>query len=203
MRWASPLTPAPGSATFAWVAEPWIIRPIRAADDAAVAALIRDVMSEHECSGAGFAIHDAEVACMSASYREPGARYYVLEHGGAVLGGGGFARLAGTQAADATCELRKMYFRAEIRGLGLGRAVLALLLDDMRAAGYRRCYLETTSRMQKAQQVYRAAGFTEVAGPEGATGHHGCDVFFARALHGGAPMPPARRGGVGDRRDSD
>ncbi len=181
----------------------WIIRPIRAADDEAVAAIIRDVMTEHECSGAGFAIHDAEVACMSASYRAPDARYYVAECGGEVLGGAGFARLAGTRPADGTCELRKMYFRAAARGQGLGRTMLALLLDDMRELGYRRCYLETTSRMRKAQQLYRAAGFTHLPGPEGATGHHGCNVFFARSLPAAAPMPPAPRGGVGIRRDGD
>lgn len=161
---------------------PWILRPIRPRDDAAVAAIIRDVMTEHRCSGEGFAVHDAEVAAMSANYPGGDARYYVVEHGGEVLGGAGFARLAGSANAAATCELRKMYFRPAARGLGLGRALLELLLDEMRAAGYRRCYLETTSWMQRAQALYRLAGFAPRPGPEGRTGHHGCDAFFAREL---------------------
>jgi putative acetyltransferase len=160
----------------------WLIRPIRAADDAAVAATIRAVMTEHGASGAGFAIHDAEVDHMSEAYRSADARYYVVEHDGAVQGGGGFARLAGTGAAESTCELRKMYFHAAARGLGLGRAMLALLLDEMRAAGYRRCYLETTKQMQAAQRLYRAAGFQPLCSAQGATGHHGCDTFYARDL---------------------
>jgi putative acetyltransferase len=160
---------------------PWILRPIRPADDAAVAAIIRDVMTEHRCSGQGFAIHDAEVDCISANYRGD-ARYYVVEHGGEVLGGGGFARLAGTGPEQGTCELRKMYFRPPARGLGLGHALLALLLDEMRTCGYRRCYLETTSWMEAAQHLYRSHGFAELAGAEGCTGHHGCDRFFARPL---------------------
>ncbi|HEB52176.1 MAG TPA: GNAT family N-acetyltransferase [bacterium] len=162
--------------------EPWILRPIRPADDAAVADVIRDVMTEHGCTSAGFALHDPEVSAMSAGYRGDDARYYVVEHAGRVLGGAGFARLAGTSAADGTCELRKMYFRPEARGHGLARRLLALLLDDMRTAGYRRCYLETTSWMARAQHLYRRAGFVEQASPEGATGHHGCDRFFAREL---------------------
>jgi putative acetyltransferase len=163
-------------------ARPWILRPIRPADDAAIAATIRAVMTEHGASGPGFAIHDDEVDHMSRAYAGADARYYVVEHDGAVRGGGGFARLAGTEPAVATCELRKMYFQPPARGLGLGRALLELLLADMRAAGYRRCYLETTRQMLAAQRLYRAAGFAPLCGPVGATGHHGCDTFYARDL---------------------
>lgn len=178
-------TPAPDESRTAHGVRPatvHVLRPIRPSDDAAVAAIIRDVMTEHGCNQSGFAIHDDEVAAMSAAYGGPGARYYVVVRDGVVLGGGGFGRLAGTDAADATCELRKMYFRPELRGLGLGRALLELLLDEMRAAGYRRCYLETTSWMERAQQLYRDAGFVAQAEREGATGHHGCDRFFARSI---------------------
>jgi len=161
---------------------PWILRPIRSADDQAVAAVIRDVMTEHGCSGQGFAIHDDEVLCMSRHYRDATARYFVVEHGGEVLGGGGFARLAGTAPDEATCELRKMYFRPPARGLGLGHAMLDLLLDQMRDAGYRRCYLETTSWMDAARHLYRRHDFVELPRAEGRTGHSGCDRFFARPL---------------------
>lgn len=159
-----------------------ILRPIRPADDAAVAAVIRDVMGEFSCTSEGFAIHDPEVAAMSAAYALPDARYYVVERGGEVVGGGGFGRLAGTSPDEAICELRKMYYRPPVRGLGLGRALLELLLAEMRECGYRRCYLETTSWMEAAQKLYRSAGFTGVPGPMGATGHHGCNRFFLREL---------------------
>ncbi|MBK8100117.1 MAG: GNAT family N-acetyltransferase [Planctomycetes bacterium] len=161
---------------------PWILRPIRTTDDAAVAAIIRDVMTEHRCTGEGFAIHDPEVAAMAAAYAAPDARYYVVELGGEVLGGAGFARLTGTSSAAATCELRKMYFRPMARGQGLGRAMLELLLAEMKVAGYQRCYLETTSWMDDARRLYAAAGFTPLCGPLGRTGHHGCDMFFARSI---------------------
>jgi putative acetyltransferase len=160
----------------------WLLRPIRPQDDTAVAALIRDVMTEHRCTGQGFAIHDPEVASMSSAYAASDARYYVLVHAGQIVGGGGFARLQGTTPPDATCELRKMYFRPEARGRGLGRALLDLLLDEMRTAGYRRCYLETTSWMDAARQLYQRAGFEPLCAPLGETGHGGCDRFFARML---------------------
>ena len=161
---------------------PWQIRPMRPADDRLIAAVIHDVMTEHGCGGAGFAIHDDEVTAMRRSYQVPRAGYFVVARGEAVLGGAGYAQLEGTRERDGVCELRKMYFRPEARGQGLGHAMLTLLLDEMRAAGYRRCYLETTSWMDAAQRLYRASGFVEQPNPEGATGHHGCDRFFSRTL---------------------
>lgn len=161
---------------------PWILRPIRPVDDAAIATIVRTVMTEHGCSGPGFALHDAEVVAMSANYRSDTSRYFVVEHGGTVHGGAGFARLHGSDASAAVCELRKMYFLPALRGLGLGRAMLSLLLDEMRAAGFRRCYLETTRQMVAAQRLYRAAGFLPQGAAEGATGHHGCDTFYSREL---------------------
>lgn len=163
-------------------AEVLLLRPIRPVDDAAVAGIIRAVMTEFRCTGEGFAIHDPEVDHMSRAYPGGDARYFVLCQHGTVIGGGGFARLHGTAAAEATCELRKMYFLPAARGLGMARELLELLLDEMRSAGYRRCYLETTSWMDAARAMYAKAGFREVCSPQGATGHHGCDRFFAREL---------------------
>ena len=161
---------------------PCILRPIRSVDDPAVQRIIHEVMTEHGCSGQGFAIHDPEVAAMSASYTGPEARYYVVSKAGEVLGGAGYASLAGSDPNDAVCELRKMYYLPEARGLRLGHALLELLLDEMRQVGYRRCYLETTSWMHKAQALYQSLGFHEQAGPEGDTGHHGCDSLPSRTL---------------------
>jgi putative acetyltransferase len=36
--------------------------------------------------------------------------------------------------------------------------------------------------MDAARALYAKAGFREVCSPQGATGHHGCDRFFAREL---------------------
>ena len=161
----------------------WLLRPIRPVDDVHVATTIREVMTKHGCTGEGFAIHDPEVAQMSANYPAPSARYYVVvDPTGQVVGGAGFARLLGTTEAQATCELRKMYFRPAARGQGLAAQLLALLLDEMRIAGYRRCYLETTSWMQAAQRLYERHGFSPQPAAEGATGHHACDRFYAREL---------------------
>ncbi len=159
------------------------LRPLNPADDAALAQVIRDVMTEHGATGPGFAIHDPEVARMSAAYAaeaDPPAAYFVLDDGGEVVGGAGFGPLSDDDRS--TCELRKMYLRPGARGSGLGRRLLEHVLERARAAGYRRCYLETMATMQRARALYASMGFTPLPRPEGSTGHFGCDAWYARDL---------------------
>ena len=156
------------------------VRPIRAEDDAAVAAIIREVMTAFGASGPGFAIHDAEVDTMSRAYSAPGHAYFVVEAEGRVLGGAGVAPLAGTN--DGTCELRKMYFLPAARGRGMGRRLLERCLAEARALGYRRCYLETLTGMDAAQALYQKVGFVRIPSARGETGHHGCNRFYEREI---------------------
>src|SRR5688572_33490731 len=106
------------------------IRPIRPSDDAAVAAIIRTVMPEFGAKGPGFAINDPEVDTMSAAYARPRCSYFVVERDGVVVGGGGVAPLDGGDAD--VCELRKMYFLPEARGIGAGAAMMTRCLDAAR-----------------------------------------------------------------------
>ncbi|RZA18803.1 MAG: GNAT family N-acetyltransferase [Lysobacteraceae bacterium] len=152
------------------------LRPIQAADDPAVAAIIRSVMPEFGAVGCGFAINDPEVDWMSRAYAEPRHAYFVVERGGTVVGGGGIAPLAGGDGV--TCELRKMYFLPEARGIGAGAAMMQRCLEAARAAGFVRCYLETLTGMDAAQRLYERSGFQRIDAPMGTTGHGGCNTFY-------------------------
>ena len=159
---------------------PFLIRPIEPRDDAAVAAIIRTVMPEFGADGPGFAIHDAEVDAMSAAYAQPRSSYFVVERDGKVIGGGGVAPLVNGDAD--VCELRKMYFLPEARGIGAGHAMMQRCLDAARGHGFTRCYLETLTGMDAAQALYAKSGFTPLRAPMGGTGHFSCDRFFIREL---------------------
>ena len=156
------------------------IRPIAAADEAAMAAVIRAVMPEFGACGDGFAINDPEVDWMSRAYAAPRHGYFVLVRDGRVLGGAGVAPLAGGDAG--TCELRKMYFLPEARGLGAGTAMMARCLDAARAFGFRQCYLETLTGMDAAMRLYERSGFCRIDAPMGTTGHGGCNRFYLLEL---------------------
>jgi putative acetyltransferase len=157
------------------------LRPVRAADRKAVAALIRTVMPEFGAKGPGYAIHDPEVDDMFGAYRAERAGYWVVVQGDdVVVGGGGFAPLAGGD--DGTCELRKMYFLPEIRGLGIGQKLLESCIEGARRAGFTTMYLETLANMRQARALYERNGFVRLQQPKGATGHFSCDTFYAKNL---------------------
>ncbi|MCG6118957.1 MAG: GNAT family N-acetyltransferase [Aquimonas sp.] len=156
------------------------IRPITPADDTAVAHIIRTVMPEFGADGPGFAIHDPEVAAMSVNYAAEGHAYFVVEKDGHVIGGAGIAPLAGD--VPGVCELRKMYFLREARGIGAGAAMMEVCLGYAREAGYRQCYLETLAGMDAAASLYERSGFNRIPQAMGATGHFACNRFYLREL---------------------
>lgn len=158
----------------------YLIRPIAPGDDAAVASVIRTVMPEFGAVGSGFAISDPEVDWMSRAYSEPRCAYFVIERNGEVMGGGGVAPLTGGEPD--VCELRKMYFLPEVRGMGAGATMMTYCLSAARELGFKRCYLETLSGMDAAMRLYERTGFRKIAGPMGATGHGGCNTFYLMDL---------------------
>jgi len=156
------------------------IRLIEADDNAEVADIIRLVMTEFEAVGCGYSINDAEIDDMHLAYAPKDSEFYVVVLDGKVRGCGGFAPLNGGEKG--TCELRKMYFREELRGMGVGTQLLELCLEKASKAGFRYCYLETIDGMQQAQRLYGKYGFKYLDKPMGDTGHSNCGTWMARDL---------------------
>lgn len=156
------------------------IRLIEERDNAEIADIIRLVMTEFKAVGCGYSINDSEVDEMYTAYAPERSAFYVVELDDRILGCGGFGPLKG--AEKDTCELRKMYFKSELRGLGAGTRLLNLCLEDAVRDGFRYCYLETMDTMQQAQRLYGKHGFEYLDKPKGDTGHSSCGTWMARKL---------------------
>ena len=159
---------------------PFCIRAMRPEDNAAVARIIRQVMTEFGAVGGDFSIADAEVDAMYEAYPAPAAAFFVVEAGASVLGCGGMGPLTGGEPE--VCELRKMSFLPELRGNGMGGRLLARIVDAAREAGYRQCYLDTLDNMDAARRLYLRHGFEPIDAPLGDTGHSGCNRWMVRKL---------------------
>lgn len=158
------------------------LRKIAPGDNAAIAAIIRSVLTEFDCTGEGFAIHDPEVDSMYETYTHDCTRsaYFVVEGHGKIVGGGGVAPLRGTY--QNICELQKFYILPEYRGKGYGYQLLDRCLAHAHAQQFQRCYIETVSKMDMAAALYKKLGFEAIGMPLGNTGHHACDRWYVRAL---------------------
>ncbi len=65
-----------------------------------------------------------------------------------------------------TCELKRLYVRPGLRGLKIGWKLLTALMDEARTCGYRRMVLDSHISMEKAHQLYEAAGFKRIPTPD-------------------------------------
>ncbi|HEX8562598.1 MAG TPA: GNAT family N-acetyltransferase [Flavobacterium sp.] len=157
-----------------------IIREIKKEDNAAVAKVIREVLIEHNVPKVGTAYADPELDQMFEAYDVPRAAYFVVEKDGKIIGGAGVAQLQNSDSG--ICELQKMYFLTEARGLGLGAAMMQKCLQAAINFGYKKCYLETMPYMEPAQRLYKKSGFEYINAPMGNTGHTSCPVWMLKEL---------------------
>lgn len=156
------------------------IRPIKAADNSAIAKIIREVFIELEVPKTGSTYEDPELDQMFETYSVPRAAYFVISCDGEVCGGGGIAPLK--EGSATVCELQKMYFAPKARAKGFGRMLIKKCLDFAKAQEFQQCYIETMPKMLAAQKLYKKTGFSYINGPMGNTGHCSCQVWMLKDL---------------------
>lgn len=156
------------------------IRPIQEADNKLIAAVIRSVLIEHDVPKVGTAYADVSLDQMFETYSAPRSRYFVVENDGKIIGGAGISQLE--NESETICELQKMYFLPEARGLGLGSEMMEKCLTFAQSVGFEKCYLETMPYMHAAQKLYLKFGFHYIDAPMGCTGHTSCPVWMLKEL---------------------
>jgi molybdate transport system substrate-binding protein len=154
--------------------EGYVIRPAASGDTAAIRDVVATVLAEYGLRTDPSGI-DSDLADIAAAYGARGGAFDVV-----VASDGSIAGSCGLYPLDAAiCELRKMYLRNDVRGLGLGGRLLARALAVARARGFRRIELETASVLKAAIALYTGAGFLPI---ERAHRASRCDQAFALDL---------------------
>jgi putative acetyltransferase len=153
------------------------IRLIEKKDNQQIGDLVQKVLMEMGAPKIGTAYSDPYLFNFFEVYSEPKTVYFVIENEGKIIGGAGIGTLQ-----NEICELQKMYFLPECRGLGLGYKLMEMCLDKATEFGYEKCYLETMHYMVAAQKLYRKVGFENIDAPIGNTGHTSCPVWMLKML---------------------
>ena len=98
----------------------------------------------------------AELDGLPGKYAEPRGRLLLAELDGAVAGCVALRPYDGTRG-----EMKRLYVKPEVRGHGIGRALVARVIDEARAIGYSELVLDTLPTMTEAQALYEWFGFRE------------------------------------------
>jgi GNAT superfamily N-acetyltransferase len=134
------------------------IKPARSvAELTATAALFRAYarVLDIDLSHQGF---DAELAALPGAYGPPGGEILLAKRADHVLG-----CIALKPLAPRVAEIKRLFVREQLRGTGIGKALVAAMVDTARVLGYDEIKLDTLPQMQGAIALYRACGFAPVA----------------------------------------
>ncbi|MEZ8353057.1 GNAT family N-acetyltransferase [Vibrio splendidus] len=157
-----------------------MVRSLQQQDNTVVANVIRQVSYENGLTeDKGYGVADPTLEDMFNVYNNERSQYWVIELDGKVVGGGGFAPLAGMPEV---CELQKMYFLPETRGKGLAKRLVNMSMEKAKELGYQHMYLETTECLKAAIKLYEKLGFEHLDSAWGETGHDACEVVMAKTL---------------------
>ena len=156
------------------------VRPIAARDDAAMAAIIRDVFREYGMDKMeGVSLHDPDLDRLTGLYRDNGGHYWVLERDGQVVGASAWRRWRAKSPAIASCKAVLQTRRA---WAGHGALYGGAGAEGGAGGGVSLLLPETTEQLKEAIGLYYALGFTLLTERRGNTGHHGCNVCMLKNL---------------------
>jgi ribosomal protein S18 acetylase RimI-like enzyme len=136
-----------------------IRRTLRDGDAQAIAELHRRIYEPEYGLNEQFTASVAEgvEAAAAAGWPQRSGALWLVERDGPLLGA-----LALTDEGDGLGRVRWFALDRALRGQGLGRSLIAELLDEARAAGLSKLELETISVLTAAARIYREAGFRVV-----------------------------------------
>jgi GNAT superfamily N-acetyltransferase len=96
--------------------------------------------------------------------------YLVARDGEHLAGGVGVRPIL--DPARGMGEVKRLWVRPDLRRSGVARSLMAVVLHEAMACGYRELYLETGPRQPAARRLYERLGWERVAAyPEGAHVH--------------------------------
>jgi GNAT superfamily N-acetyltransferase len=133
-----------------------IRRSLRGGDAHAIAELHRRIYEREFGLNEQFtaSVEEGVEAASATGWPERSGALWLVERDGPLLGA-----LALTDERNGLGRVRWFALDPSLRGRGLGRSLIAELLDEARGTGLRRLELATFSALTVAARIYRDAGF--------------------------------------------
>jgi putative acetyltransferase len=105
-----------------------------------------------------FQSFEEELRSLPGGYSPPSGRLLLAMRAGEPAGCVGLRKLD-----ESTCEMKRLFVRPTMRGLGVGRLLVDRIIEDARSIGYAHMRLDTVAPvMNDAIAIYRKRGFREI-----------------------------------------
>jgi len=156
------------------------IRPIEERDNANIASIIREVLTEFNAAKKGTVYYDPTTDDLFHLFKQKESAYFIAEVNGKVVGGCGVYPTAGLP--QGCCELVKLYLLPEVRKAGLGKRLIEQSVAMAKAFGYTQMYLESLPELTQAVSLYEKLGFTYLPSSLGDSKHFGCSLWMIKEL---------------------
>ncbi|MCE3296720.1 MAG: acetyltransferase [Crocinitomicaceae bacterium] len=157
-----------------------VYRLVQPGDNAELAAMIRGVLEEFGVNQPGTVYTDPTTDRLYELFAEVKAPYRLALDGEKIIGACG---LYPTPGLPKDCvELVKFYVNSAYRGLGIGKKLMNMSLEDAKNLGYTSVYLESLPQLNTAVGMYEKAGFEHIPERLGESGHFACNILMLKKL---------------------
>lgn len=154
-----------------------LIREIEERDNQAIKKIIQESLESFDLAIPGTAYFDPQLEQLTEYYQQfSNGKYWVIEEDNQVLGGCGIGPF---DEKKGICELQKIYLNPNAQGKGLAKQLMEIALD-FGEKHYDYCYLETMNRMEKANKLYQAFGFQQLAKPLDGSEHTAMECWYLK-----------------------
>ena len=109
---------------------------------------------------------EEELAKLPAKYAEPEGAIFLAKVNGVSAGCAALWKLD-----EGVCEMKRLYVKPDFQGLGLGKKLTQIIIDEAKGKGYKKMKLDTLRRLESANHLYKSLQFIETTpynyNPEG------------------------------------
>lgn len=100
---------------------------------------------------------ESEINSLPGKYEQPDGILILASVNGKSAGCVALRRLS-----KDICEMKRLYIRDEYRGLGIGKKLIVMTIEEAKKLKYRYMRLDTLPTMKKAQELYASLGFYDI-----------------------------------------
>ena len=119
--------------------------------------LVRTLFREYETAigvDLCFQGFEQELASLPGAYKRPNGFIFIAFSGKELCG-----CIALKPLDTRVCEMKRLYVRPNVQGLGLGKRLATSCIEEARIMGYSTMRLDTLEQMKPAIGLYRSLGF--------------------------------------------